>query len=59
MIGKTGTCYKRGLAAWKGALILSLARGGWLNVYHGNLELIDDKDAAWFAKVQRIYMQIQ
>jgi hypothetical protein len=59
MIGKTGTCYKRGLAAWKGALILTLARGGWLNVYHGNLELIDDKDAAWFAKVQKIYMQIQ
>jgi hypothetical protein len=59
MIGKTGTCYKRGFAAWKGALILTLARGGWLNVYHGNLELIDDHDAAWFAKVQGIYMQIQ
>ena len=59
MIGKTGTCYKRGFAAWRGALILTLARGGWLNVYHGNLELIDDQDAAWFAKVQRIYMQMQ
>ena len=59
MIGKTGTCYKRGIAAWKGALILTLARGGWLNVYHGNLELIDDKAAAWFAKVQKIYMQLQ
>jgi len=59
MIGKTGTCYKRGLAAWKGALILTLARGGWLNVYHGNLELIGDEDAGWFAKVQKIYMQMQ
>ncbi len=59
MIGKTGTCYKRGIAAWKGALILTLARGGWLNVYHGNLELITDKDAAWFAKVQKTYMQMQ
>src|SRR5271166_267211 len=59
MIGKTGTCYKRGLAAWKGALILTLARGGWLNVYHGNLELVDDEDAAWFAKVQKIYLQLQ
>ena len=59
MIGKTGTCYKRGIAAWKGALILTLARGGWLNVYHGNLELINDKDAVWFAKVQKIYMQLQ
>ena len=59
MIGKTGTCYKRGIAAWKVALILTLARGGWLNVYHGHLELIDDQDAAWFAKVQKLYMQIQ
>jgi hypothetical protein len=59
MIGKTGTCYKRGMAAWKGELILTLARGGWLNVYHGNLELIDDQDAAWFAKVQKIYMHLQ
>jgi len=59
MIGKTGTCYQRGNAAWKGALILTLARGGWLNVYHGNLELIDDQDAAWFAKVQKLYMQLQ
>jgi hypothetical protein len=59
MIGKTGTCYKRGLAAWKGSLILSLARGGWLNVYHGNLELLDDKDAAWFAKAQKLYLQLQ
>ena len=59
MIGKTGTCYKRGIAAWKGSLILSLARGGWLNVYHGNLELIDDKDAAWFATVQKTYLQLQ
>jgi hypothetical protein len=59
MIGKTGTCYKRGIAAWRGELILTLARGGWLNVYHGNLELIDDQDAAWFAKVQKIYLQLQ
>src|SRR6266404_2728117 len=59
MIGKTGTCYKRGLAAWKGSLILTLARGGWLNVYHGNLELIDEKAASWFSKVQKFYMHIQ
>jgi hypothetical protein len=59
MIGKTGTCYKRGMAAWKGELILTLARGGWLNVYHGNLELIDDNDAAWFATVQKMYLELQ
>jgi hypothetical protein len=59
MIGTTGTCYKRGIAAWKGSLILSLARGGWLNVYHGNLELLNDADAAWFGRVQQTYMQLQ
>lgn len=59
MIGVTGTCYKRGIAAWKGSLILSLARGGWLNVYHGNLELLTDADAAWFAMVQKTYMYLQ
>lgn len=59
MVGKTGTCYNRADAAWKGALILTLARGGWLNVYHGNLELLDDADAEWFAKVQNAYMQLQ
>ena len=59
MIGTTGTCYHRGITAWKGALILTLARGGWLNVYHGNLELLNDTDAAWFGRVQKTYMQLQ
>jgi len=59
MIGTTGTCYQRGKAAWKGALILTLARSGWLNVYHGNLELLNDSDAVWFGRVQKTYMQLQ
>jgi hypothetical protein len=59
MVGTTGTCYKRGTAAWKGALILSLARGGWFNVYHGNVDLLTDEDALWFGKVQQTYMQLQ
>jgi hypothetical protein len=59
MIGKTGTCYSRANNCWKGMLILELARGGWVNVYHGNLELLSDGDAKWFAKVQSLYHVLQ
>ncbi len=59
MIGKTGTCYYRATNCWKGMLILELARGGWVNVYHGNLELLNNEDAKWFAKVQGIYYGLQ
>jgi hypothetical protein len=40
-------------------LILSLARGGWANIYHGNLELLNDTDAQWFAKTQQMYNRLQ
>ena len=40
-------------------LLLELARGGWMNVYHGNLELLSDEDARWFARVQRMYHGMQ
>lgn len=59
MVGKTGTIYYRGMHAWKGALILMLARGGWMNTTHGNLELISDSDAHWFARVQSLYLHFQ
>ena len=59
MIGKTGTCYYRAAHAWKGMLLLELARGGWMNVYHGNLELLNTPDAEWFAKVQGLYRPLQ
>ena len=55
MIGTTGTCYYRGTAAWQGMLILSLARGGWVNTYYGNLDLLDDEKARWFARVQALF----
>jgi len=54
MIGTTGTCYHRGTKAWKGMLLLALARGGWATTYYGNLELLEDADAAWFARVQAL-----
>jgi hypothetical protein len=59
MIGTTGTCYHRGTEAWKGMLLLSLARGGWANTYYGNLDLLDDADAAWFAKAQALWFPLQ
>jgi hypothetical protein len=59
MIGTTGTCYYRGTSAWKGMLILSLARGGWVNVYYGNLELLSDEQARWFAKAQSLFLRLQ
>lgn len=59
MIGKTGTCYYRGVHAWKGALLLELARSGWMNVFHGNLELLEEADAKWFARAQGLYHGLQ
>jgi hypothetical protein len=58
MMGKTGTCYYRGKAGWKGSLILSLARGGRMNTYYGNLEQFTDDDARWFAKAQSMWLPL-
>jgi hypothetical protein len=59
MIGTTGTCYYRATHAWKGMLLLELARGGWMNVYHGNLELLTLEDARWFARAQMLLGGLQ
>jgi hypothetical protein len=59
MIGTTGTCYYRAVQAWKGMLLLELARGGWMNVYHGNLELLQEADARWFARAQSLFNGLQ
>ena len=59
MFGVAGTCYQRRTAAWKSMLLLEHARGGWMNVYYGNLELLDDAKAKWFARVQQIYFPLQ
>ena len=59
MIGNTGTIYYRKTNAWKGMLLLMVARGGWVNTIHGNLEFLDDEKARWFAKVQKIYAGLQ
>lgn len=59
MIGTTGTCYNRALNAWKGMMILTMARGGWLNVCHGNIDLLSDEEVRWMSKVQRLYLNLQ
>jgi len=59
MFGVAGTCYGRRTAAWKSMLLLEHARGGWMNVYYGNLELLDEAKAKWFAAVQRLYFSLQ
>lgn len=56
MTGTTGTCYYRADHAWKGMMILQLARSGWMNVYHGNMELVD---GAFFHKAQTLYTGLQ
>jgi hypothetical protein len=59
MIGNTGTIYYRKTNAWQGMLLLMVARGGWINTIHGNLEFLDDQQARWFAKVQSMYAPLQ
>jgi len=59
MVGKTGTIYYRAMHAWKGAYILMMARGGWVNTVHGNLELIDGQDARWMARAQSLFFELQ
>lgn len=59
MIGDTGTIYYRKTNAWKGMLLLMAARGGWINTVHGNLEILDEGMARWFARVQSIYTRFQ
>ena len=59
MVGKTGTIYYRGMHAWKGAFLLMMARGGWVNTVHGNLELIQGKDVSWMARAQALFFELQ
>ena len=59
MLGTLGTCYGRGTEAWQGMLLLSLAGGGWINTYYGNLALLDESQTRWFAKVQAMFLPLQ
>lgn len=59
MPGKTSTIYRRAFHAWKGSLILMLAHGGWINTTYGNLELMNDDDVRWYARVQSLFLHLQ
>ena len=59
MPGKTGTIYHRAFQEWKGSLLLMMARGGWINTTYGNLEMLSDPDARWFARVQSLFLHFQ
>jgi hypothetical protein len=59
MVGNTGTNYFRKTSAWQSTLLLTLARGGWVNIVYGNLDLLSDDDAQWFANVQAMYAPLQ
>ena len=59
MPGKTGTIFSRAFQEWKGSLLLMMARGGWINTTYGNLELLGDNDARWFARVQSLFLHFQ
>ncbi len=59
MVGNTGTIYYRKTNAWQGMMLLTAARGGWVNTIHGNLEFIDDAKARWFAKAQSMYLRME
>jgi hypothetical protein len=59
MYATTGTDYYRKTNAWKSGLLMMLARGGWVNTIHGNLELVDDREADWMGKAFRLYLTVQ
>lgn len=45
--------------AWKGAFLLSMARGGWVNGVHGDLQQIRSIDALWMARAQKLFFTLQ
>lgn len=47
--------YNRQKQAWRSMLLLSAARGSWKKTIYGDLRLLSDDDARWFAKVQELY----
>lgn len=44
---------------WRGAFLLSMARGGWVNALSGNLESTQAADARWMARVQKLFFEVQ
>jgi hypothetical protein len=59
MLGNTATAYWRKTTGWKGMILLNLAHGSWMNLLYGDLALLTDDDARWFAQAQRLFLPLQ
>ncbi len=44
---------------WKGAFLLSMARGGWVNALSGSFDSIPTADVHWMARVQKLFFLMQ
>jgi len=44
---------------WKGAFLLSMARGGWVNALSGSFDSIPTSDVHWMARVQKLFFLMQ
>ena len=44
---------------WKGAFLVSMARGGWVNTISGGLDSMQSADARWMARVQKLFFAMQ
>lgn len=58
-IGDSETIFYRKTEAWKSAALLALSRGGWANLYQGDLALIDGEQVDWLVAVQNVYFSLQ
>jgi len=59
MLGNTATAYWRKNTGWKGMVLLNLAHGSWMNLLYGDLALLTDDDARWFARAQQLFLPLQ
>ncbi len=48
-----------GIHAFRGAFLLAMARGGWVNTVHSDLHLIQDNDLRWMARAQSLFLELQ
>ncbi|MFZ0340399.1 MAG: hypothetical protein WAL45_20410 [Terracidiphilus sp.] len=59
-VGPDADSLPRGpLRGWKGAFLLSMARGGWVNALSGSFDSIPTADVHWMARVQKLFFLMQ
>jgi len=51
--------FSSGLHAFRGAFLLAMARGGWVNTVHGDLRQIQDPELRWMARAQKLFFELQ